>query len=156
MDFKPIIARTPAVMDRRIFLDEPIGLRDDITRLPLEQRFSYDEGQNLFFVNFESLVIRTREDIDKVHAAIEQRLAPLGRKVYGIVNYDNFNIVPELLDEYSEMVRDVRDRFYCGITRYTTSGFLRMKLGEALEKRKVAPHIYESAEEARRHLHDFD
>ena len=63
--------------------------------------------------------------------------------------------MPELLDEYSEMVRDVRDRFYCGITRYTTSGFLRMKLGEALEKRAVAPHIYEAAEEAHRHLHAF-
>ena len=48
------------------------------------------------------------------------------------------------------------DRFYAGVTRYTTSGFLRMKLGDALEKRDVAPHIYESAEEARCHLHDFD
>ena len=35
-----------------------------------------------------------------------------------------------------------------GVSRYTTSGFLRIKLGEALEKRGVAAHIFESAEEA--------
>ncbi|MGA2495874.1 MAG: acyl CoA:acetate/3-ketoacid CoA transferase, partial [Roseiarcus sp.] len=71
-----------------------------------------------------------------------------GRRVYAIVNYDNFTILPELLDAYSAMVRSLMDRFYSGVSRYTTSGFLRMKLGEALEKRGVAPHIFESADEA--------
>ena len=46
------------------------------------------------------------------------------------------------------MVRNLVDRFYAGVSRYTTSGFLRIKLGEALERRGVAPHIFESAEEA--------
>jgi propionate CoA-transferase len=46
------------------------------------------------------------------------------------------------------MVRGLADRFYSGVSRYTTSGFLRIKLGEALEKRGVAAHIFESAEEA--------
>ena len=46
------------------------------------------------------------------------------------------------------MVSRLVDRFYSGVSRYTTSGFLRIKLGEALEKRGVAPHIFESAEEA--------
>jgi H+/gluconate symporter-like permease len=36
-----------------------------------------------------------------------------------------------------------------GVSRYTTSGFLRIKLGEALENRGVAPHIFESADEAK-------
>jgi propionate CoA-transferase len=34
------------------------------------------------------------------------------------------------------------------VTRYTTSGFLRAKLGAALSQRGVSPHIYESTEEA--------
>jgi len=79
---------------------------------------------------------------------VENKLAPLGHRVYAIVNYDNFSIVPELLDEYSAAVRGLVDRFYSGVSRYTTSGFVRMKLGEALEKRGVAPHIFESAAEA--------
>ena len=79
---------------------------------------------------------------------VEAKLGPLGRRVYAIVNYDNFSIVPELLDEYSAMVRSLTDRFYSGVSRYTTSGFLRIKLGEALERRGLAPHIFESADEA--------
>jgi propionate CoA-transferase len=46
-------------------------------------------------------------------------------------------------------VRSLTDKFYSGVSRYTTSGFLRFKLGEALRNRGVAPHIYESADEAR-------
>ena len=83
-------------------------------------------------------------------------LSPLGRKVYAIVNYDNFEIFPDIIDEYSAMVRDLVDRFYSGVTRYTTSGFLRTKLGDALKQRAVAPHIYESAEEASAHLRELE
>jgi propionate CoA-transferase len=43
-------------------------------------------------------------------------------------------------------------RFYRDITRYTTSAFQRMKLGESLEARGLAPHVYESREEAKRGL----
>ena len=52
-------------------------------------------------------------------------------------------------------VKDLVDRYYWGVTRYTTSNFLRMKLGDALAQRGLAPHIYESAEEAHHHLRDF-
>ena len=34
------------------------------------------------------------------------------------------------------------------MTRYTANSFLRMKLGEAMEKHQIAPHIYGSAAEA--------
>jgi propionate CoA-transferase len=40
---------------------------------------------------------------------------------------------------------------YEGVTRYTTSSFLRLKLGDALKKRGVAAYIYESPEEAQEH-----
>jgi propionate CoA-transferase len=50
------------------------------------------------------------------------------------------------------MVKDLVVNYYEGVTRYTTSTFLRMKLGESLEKCNVAPHIYESREEAHKAL----
>jgi propionate CoA-transferase len=149
MDFKPVIPRDPSLMDPRIFRDGVMDLRDDLLTIPLPQRFSFDEQQNLFFVNLERFVVRSSADIKAVEKAAEAKLAPLGRRVYAIVNYDNFAIPPELLDEYSAMVRSLTDRFYSGVSRYTTSGFLRIKLGEALENRGVAPHIFESADEAK-------
>ena len=61
-----------------------------------------------------------------------------------------------MINEYSAMVGDLVNRFYSGVTRYTTSSFLRAKLGDALKQRAVAPHIYESSEEAITHLRNLE
>jgi propionate CoA-transferase len=52
------------------------------------------------------------------------------------------------------MVKRLEDRYYTRVTRFSTSGFLRAKLGAALKRRDVAPHVYESAEEALRRMRD--
>ncbi len=156
MDFKPIMREDPDLMDVRIFRPEPMGLREDLLSIPLDQRFTYDPQQNLFFVNFERFSVHNRAEIRAIVKTVEEKLAPLGHRVYAIVNYDNFSILPELLDEYSAAVRGLVDRFYSGVSRYTTSGFLRIKLGEALEKRGVAPHIFESAAEAQSDFHNLE
>jgi propionate CoA-transferase len=156
MGFAPIVNAPPRLMDTRIFRPEPMGLRNDLIAVPLEERFSYDAQQNTFFINFERLSIRSQADVDRIRAMVEARLAPLGRKVYAIVNYESFDIVPEVIDAYGAMVKGLMDRFYSGVTRYTTSNFLRVKLGDTLRDRGVAPHIYESADEARTHLHELE
>jgi propionate CoA-transferase len=46
------------------------------------------------------------------------------------------------------MAADVENRFYTHVARYTTSAFMRLKLGDALLRREVAPHIFESSHEA--------
>lgn len=152
MDFKPIIKEPVLPMDERIFRPEPMGLREDLLTLALEERLIYDPSENLFFVNFEGHSIKTRQDIQGAKEAVEKILSPLGKKVYTIVNYDNFTILPDLVDEYTEMVKYLVNKYYSGVTRYTTSTFLRMKLGDALQKRGVKPHIYESSEEAHKAL----
>jgi len=156
MEFAPIMRQPPRLMDARIFLTEPMGLRDNMLSIPLEQRFSYDPEQNLFFINFERLAVKSLDDVERIRKMIEAHLAPLKKKVFGIVNYENFTIPVELTDAFGEMVQGLVDRFYHGVTRYTTSSFLRLKLGEALQRRHVAPHIYESAEEARAHLRGME
>jgi propionate CoA-transferase len=155
MEFRPII-RNPAIMDQRIFGNGPMGLRDQLLRMPIERRFTYHPGENRFFVNLEGHRVHSHENVEELRRIVEDKLAPLGRKVYAIVNYDNFEIFPDIIDEYSAMVRELVDRFYSGVTRYTTSSFLRAKLGDALKQRAVAPHIYECAEEATTHLRDLE
>jgi propionate CoA-transferase len=118
----------------------------------LEERLTFDPKENLFFVNFEGYSIKTSPDVHNVKAAVERIVSPLGKKVFTIVNYDNFTILPEVVDEYTDMVKYLVDHYYSGVTRYTTSTFLRMKLGDALKRRDVAPHIFESSDEARQAL----
>ncbi len=152
MDFRPIIKKPPCLMDERIFKPEAMGLKEELLSIPLEERLIYHPEENLFFVNFEGYSLKTREDIQKIKALVEKILSPLTKKVYTIVNYDNYYIHPDLVDEYTDMVKGVVDRFYLGVTRYTTSTFLRLKLGDALQRRNLAPYIYESSEDARRAL----
>jgi len=95
--------------------------------------------------------MKTSEEIQRMKAIVGKILEPIGKKVHAIANYDNFNVSPHLLDEYVEMVKYAAG-FYESVTRYTTSAFLRMKLGDELEKRGGAPHIYESKEEAHKAL----
>jgi propionate CoA-transferase len=152
MDFRPLMKTPPRLMDGRIFRLEPMGLRDELLALPLAQRFSYDPASNRFFVNFEGLTVSSTEHVEQIRSQVEKRLAPLGKRVFAIVNYDNFTIQADVFDAYVDMVQGVVERFYCGVTRYTTSSFLRAKLGDALESRAAAPYIFESHEEASRHL----
>jgi propionate CoA-transferase len=154
MEFAPIIRGEPRLMDAAIFRDEPIGLRDRMLEIPLSSRFAYDAQQNIMFINFERLKVRTPADVDAIGRAIEATLAPIGHRVYGIVNYDNFELAPEAEEAYVAMVKGLVDRYYDGVSRYTTSGFLRAKLGGALRRRGLAPHVYESPQQALAHVRD--
>ncbi len=127
MDFTPIV-RGPRLMDTRIFQPEPMGLRDDLLRQPLESRIHYDEARNTLFLNFERLEVRSLEMIeairDRVHAVCE----PLGRQVHAVVNYEGFALERHLEDAYAGMVHELVDRYYLGVTRFTTSAFIRARL----------------------------
>lgn len=142
MGFRPAIAATLRLMDERIFRNEPMGLRETLLSIPLEHRLSYDPQQDLFFVNFEGMSIRSATEIDRIRDQVEACLAPVGHRVAAIVNYDNFSITPELLEPYAEMVRGLVQRHYSAVTRYTTSTFLRARLGDALANREIAPHLF--------------
>jgi propionate CoA-transferase len=148
MEFTPIIKAPPRLMDERIFRLAPMGLRSVLLRLKLSERFSLDAEKNMFFINFEGLDVATHEDVEMIYAAVESRLSHLCSRPHAIVNYDNFSIRPEVIDDYSNMVLNLVNRFYSGVTRYTTSSFLKMKLGSALSERGVSSYIYESPEEA--------
>ena len=103
-------------------------------------------------MKIEGFAVKAAQDVQEIKDAVEKIVAPLSKRVYTIVNYDNFTILPDIVDEYTDMVKHLVDNYYSGVTRYTTSTFLRMKLGDALKKRDVAPHIYESGDEARKVL----
>ena len=152
MGFAPVIEREPLPMEAALFADATMGLRARLLLLPLADRFTYDAASATFFVNFERLSIRSSDDVEAVRAEVERRLAPLGHKVRGVINYDHFVLDPQVEDEWAAMVRVLVDRHYTEVARYTTSGFLRAKLGPALAARGVAPHIFETMAEARKSM----
>jgi hypothetical protein len=109
---------------------------------------SYDAERNTLFLNLEGMHVRNRDDVDRVRRVVEEKCQAVGKKVALVVNYDNFVIDAAVADTYATMVRYMETHYYTTSSRYTTSAFLRMKLGEALARRRVAPHIFETADEA--------
>ena len=147
MDFKPIVD-DPEMMDESIFEPEAMGLRDRLLRQPLSSRLSYDPKLNMLFVDFERIEVKTERDVRDIRRAVEQIVKPLGRKVYAIINYSGATIAPEVFDSYSAMVQKLMESYYLDVTRYGSSGFLRMKLSAALADKGLPVHLYDTAEEA--------
>jgi propionate CoA-transferase len=130
-----------------------MGLRESMVGMPMDSRFSYDSEQNTIYMNFAGLRVRTVQDVEEIRVAVESRLQAVGKKVNSVVNYDAFTIDDDVVNEYADLVRYIEENYYLSVARYTTSGFLRRKLGkELVEKRKLSPAIYETEEEARKML----
>ena len=129
-----------------------MGLRARMLDIHIEDRLTYDPDTNTVFMNYAGMRVRTQEDLDRIRDAVDGLLGPLGRRVYSIVNYDRFEADTEVMDAYLDLIRYVEERYYLKVSRYTNSGFMRLKLGKELEKRKVSSHVYETRREAAENL----
>ena len=147
MAFRPIIGEL-TLMDPRIYRIKPMGLSTVLQDLQLTDRLSYDEDRNLLFANLEGMAIRSVDDIECVRRVYDALCTKVGRRVALIANYDGFRVDESLADDYFEMVAELQAKHYTTTTRYTTSAFMRMKLGEALFSRHAGAHVFETHAEA--------
>ena len=134
-------------MDARLFRTETLGLRSRLIDLDLTDRLAFDVDRNILFLNFEGLHVRSSKDVDAIREAVTLKVKEIGRRVAVVVNYDSFRLDDDVASEYAEMVRDMENAHYTRVSRYTTSAFMRVKLGRELT-RTVRPHIFESKAEA--------
>ncbi|MFM0337002.1 acyl CoA:acetate/3-ketoacid CoA transferase [Paraburkholderia fungorum] len=152
MTFRPRI-QGPRLMDARIFRDETMDLRKRLTCLPFDTRFSYDPDKNVLYLNFERLEVKSLDMVEAILAKVRSICEPLGKRVHTVVNYEGFVLDSDVEERFVEMASEAVQTWYLGVTRFTTSAFMRAKLGEALSRRKLAPYIFETEAEARSQLH---
>lgn len=150
MGFRPVIGDL-SEMDPRLFADAPMGLKAELLHLDLEDRFALDRDAGILFINFEKLRIRNADDLARIKARVTEICAPLSARVDVIVNYDGTRIDEDVEGAYAQMVQRLEDRFYARVSRYSSSAFMRMKLGQRLG-RDPAPHVFETAQDAPRYL----
>jgi propionate CoA-transferase len=135
MEFHPAISPDLKLMDAALFGEPAIGLRERLLAKPLSQRLELDREHRLLFINFEGLAVDSESDVEAIEQAVRTLLEPVvsnsSQRVAVVVNYDNFTIVPGLLDAYAAMVQRLTERFYSRVTRYGTGGFLKAKLDGA-------------------------
>ena len=128
MDFTPSIGAQLQLMDASLFADMTMGLRESMLEVPLSERIEFDPRAQVLFINFEGMKVDSEADVAAIEQEVIQRVAPLGRRVPVVVNYDHFSIRPELMDSYGAMVQRLSDRYYDKVTRYAASGFVKARL----------------------------
>ena len=147
MGFAPLV-QNPQPMDPRLFREGVMGLEPWLLGLSLAERLSYDAERNILFCNLEGFQVRTIEDVELVRREYERTCQEIGRKVHLIANYDGVEIDPTVSDAYFSTVAYLENRYYETASRYTTSAFMRLKLGASLASRDLAPHVFETKAEA--------
>ncbi|HSI04917.1 MAG TPA: CoA-transferase, partial [Myxococcota bacterium] len=148
MDFVPEMKLPLKLMDARIFLTAPMGLRASLDERPLASRFEYDAKREVLFINFAGLTVRNEDDIRRIGDAVAEVCKPLGRRVRAVVDYDGFSVPAHLADTYAKLVGELTERYYERVTRYTSSAFLRLKLGASLQARDVDPELFDTQRQA--------
>ena len=139
-------------MDAAIFLPAPMGLRDRMLDIHIDDRLTYDAATNTVFMNYAGMRVKHAADVATIVAAVDRMLEPLGKRVNSIVNYEGFSVDEDAMAAYMDAVRYVEKRYYLKVSRFTNSGFLRMKLGKELRRREVSASVFESRREAERNL----
>jgi propionate CoA-transferase len=153
LPFQPLVDR-PAIMDAAIFAAKPMGLRERMLDVRIDGRLSYDPVINTVFMNYAGMRVRDAQDVDAIVAAVDRLLAPLEKRVNSIVNYEGFSVDDDAMEAYMDAVRYVEQKYYLKVSRFTNSGFLRIKLGKELENRHVSSRVFETRREAERNLTD--
>jgi propionate CoA-transferase len=123
-------------------------LKDTLLSISLVDRMQYDADKGTAYYNFQGLQVHSKKDVQDIGHAAQELCQSIGKKIRVVVNYDNFQIDEGVVDDYSAMVKQLSDQYYSDVSRYTTSAFMRLKLGKALEGRGLAAHIYETPQEA--------
>jgi acyl CoA:acetate/3-ketoacid CoA transferase len=149
LPFRPRLD-SPALMDAAIFDPAPMQLRGRMLDIRIDDRLNYDASTNTVFMNYAGMRVRTEGDIQTILDAVDRLLAPLGKRVNSVVNYDRFTVDDDVTSAYMDAVKYVEERYYLKVSRYTNSGFMRLKLGKELESRRLSSRVFESAAEARR------
>lgn len=147
MDFKPIM-RDVKEMDACLFHERSMKLRKQLLEIPIADRLYYDQEQNIVFSNMSGLEINTKEELASIDEILNTYFRGLGRKVNIIANYDGISIAPKLSAKFANTLSQLEYDYYLTSTSYTTSAFLRQKLGEDLKQRSIQPHIFETQQEA--------
>lgn len=151
LPFSPMV-NEPKTMPDALFREPLMGLRESIADIGIEDRISYDEQKNMLFLDFSGMRVKTLADIERIQVAVESVLKPLGRRVTSIVNYDSFWVEPEIADHYLDLVRHVEANYYLKVSRYTTNGFMRIKLARGLDERDIDANVVQNFEQAKASL----
>jgi propionate CoA-transferase len=142
MEFEPIISPNLKTMDRKLFMDDPMGLWDLFFNKPISERMHYHADDHTMFVDLSGVQIAKEDDIHHLVKGVEDVLRPLVAKhgkINMVVNYDGFDCKQKLNKKYQEAVAVLQEKYYASARRFAGAAFRRVQLGKTLQMHSWDP-----------------
>jgi propionate CoA-transferase len=142
-------------MNASIFAPAAMELRRRLLSVDMTDRIRHDAARDLLFLDFQHLHVRSTDDVETIRLAVEDACQAIGHRVAVVVNYDGFQLDPDVAEAYAQMVHDLTQRHYSRVSRYAGGAFRRMTLAKALTHVDV-PEFFETESQAREFLDRSD
>jgi len=147
MAFKPIVHK-PREMDRRIFRSDPMGLREGHAAAAPGRAVRLRPGAQHLVPELRGSPGQVDEDDRECPSEDQGDLRAARAQGLRRGQLRRLRTRQRPGRRLPRRRAGNGDTYFHGVTRFTTSAFMRAKLGDALESRGVAPHIYETEDEA--------
>lgn len=121
----------------------------------LQDRFVFDSGENILFINLAELRIESRDQVDEICRVTARIIEEHGRRSYSIVNYESTEIAPAIMDYYGERIKELYDRYSLTTVRYSSSGFTRSVLRYLGAAKDLESNTFTTREEAIRAIQEL-
>ncbi len=144
MGFEPVIDRV-ALMDPRIFLDQPMGLRAEMLDASLVDRITFNASTNRLEVNFRGYAMTDPADLEVLERTVGEHCGGREGAVDCVVWYDGFSLAADLEGAYRDLIAKLEKRYYRTATRYTRSPFQRLRFDAELAKRDLSTRLHAGA-----------
>src|SRR3982074_925212 len=123
--------------------------------MELQDRFVFDSGENILFINLAELRIEGRAQVDEICRVTTRIIEEHGSRSYSIVNYENTEIAPAIRDYYGERIKELYDRYSLTTVRYSSSGFTRSVLRYLGAAKDLESNTFSTREEAIRAIQEL-
>jgi len=135
MEFKPIIQvedlNDIPLMDSRIFQNDKMGLKEEFEFS--HERFHYDMGRNIAFIDFSNVTINDIADLDKLYSSVNAYMDEVtqsgSHKVHLVANYANLCLPekPHIVQRVKSMFAEFTEKYYLSVRRLGGKAFRMQK-----------------------------
>jgi propionate CoA-transferase len=126
MDFMPII-RSVALMDPRIFVDAPMGLKSDKMESSLDNAIVLENAQHVLSIDLRSYPIQNKLDMLRIKRRVEKLCKAHGQPVEIKAWYNSQDFKAGIKEDLVSMLGAIDNKFYKSIVHYTNDSLIKLE-----------------------------
>lgn len=134
MEFEPVVSPYLKEMDKRIFLDRPMGRK---LFGSLDERLDYDQEEHMMYLNLFGVSLNSEADVNWFISGLDRILETYTKekgKLDMVVNYDGFDLKSGLEDLYKDLLEEqISKKHQKSVKRFGGKAFRRHNLAKKID-----------------------